>query len=432
MELEKKITEKSSRVGIIGLGYVGLPLAILFQESGFNVTGIDIDESKIKDLKEDKTYIAHISKDTIIKLNDSGFIASTDFSLVQDLDALIICVPTPLNINREPDLSYINSTFDSIENYIHKNQLISVESTTYPGMTDELIAKRIEDLGFTIGSDIFLVYSPEREDPGNKKYTTKTIPKVVGGITPQCLHLGLTLYSQAIDQVIEVSSTKVAEMTKLLENIQRSVNIGMMNEMKIIASEMDIDIHEVIRAASTKPFGFIPYYPGPGIGGHCIPIDPFYLTWKVKEYGLQAKFIELAGEMNRYMPNWVVSVVTDALNQEGKPIRNARILILGIAYKKNIDDMRESPATMIMEILQDKGALVDYSDPYFKKFPKMRNYSFSLESIEINKKSLSLYDVVLLITDHDDFDYEMILNHSEILIDTRGVYEENRENLIKA
>ena len=432
MELEKKITEKSSRVGTIGLGYVGLPLAILFQESGFNVTGIDIDESKIKDLKEDKTYIAHISKDTIIKLNDSGFIASTDFSLVQDLDALIICVPTPLNINREPDLSYINSTFDSIENYIHKNQLISVESTTYPGMTDELIAKRIEDLGFTIGSDIFLVYSPEREDPGNKKYTTKTIPKVVGGITPQCLHLGLTLYSQAIDQVIEVSSTKVAEMTKLLENIQRSVNIGMMNEMKIIASEMDIDIHEVIRAASTKPFGFIPYYPGPGIGGHCIPIDPFYLTWKVKEYGLQAKFIELAGEMNRYMPNWVVSVVTDALNQEGKPIRNARILILGIAYKKNIDDMRESPATMIMEILQDKGALVDYSDPYFKKFPKMRNYSFSLESIEINKKSLSLYDVVLLITDHDDFDYEMILNHSEILIDTRGVYEENRENLIKA
>ena len=432
MELEKKITDKDSRIGIIGLGYVGLPLAILFQESGFDVTGIDIDESKIKDLKEDKSYIAHIGIDTIKKLNNSGFIASTDFSLVKDLDVLIVCVPTPLNVNREPDLSYINATFDTIENYIHKNQIISVESTTYPGMTDELIAKRIEDLGFIIGSDIFLVYSPEREDPGNKEYTTKTIPKVVGGITPQCLKLGLTLYSQAIDEVIEVSSTKVAEMTKLLENIQRSVNIGMMNEMKVIASEMDIDIHEVIKAASTKPFGFIPYYPGPGIGGHCIPIDPFYLTWKIKEYGLQAKFIELAGEMNRYMPNWVVSVVTDALNQKGKPIRNARILILGIAYKKNIDDMRESPATMIMEILQDKGALIDYSDPYFKKFPKMRDYSFSLESVEVNKKSLPHYDVVLLITDHDDFDYKMILNHSEILIDTRGVYEENRENLIKA
>tara|TARA_B100001750_G_scaffold118104_2_gene93690 strand:+ start:4814 stop:6112 length:1299 start_codon:yes stop_codon:yes gene_type:complete len=432
MELEKTIIEKRSRVGIIGLGYVGLPLAILFQETGFHVTGIDIDESKISDLKEDKSYIAHISEETIKKLNNSGFIASTDFSLVQELDVLIVCVPTPLNINSEPDLSYINSTFDSIENFIHKKQIISVESTTYPGMTDELIAKRIEDLGFKIGSDIYLVYSPEREDPGNKEYTTKTIPKVVGGITPACLKLGSTLYSQVIDEVIEVSSTKVAEMTKLLENIQRAVNIAMMNEMKVIASEMGIDIHEVIRAASTKPFGFIPYYPGPGIGGHCIPIDPFYLTWKVKEYGLPTKFIDLAGEMNQYMPNWVVSFVTDALNEKGKPIRNARILILGIAYKKNIDDMRESPAMMIMEILQDKGALIDYSDPYFKKFPKMRNYNFSLESIDINKKSLSFYDVVLLITDHDHFDYEMILNHSEILIDTRGVYEESRKNLIKA
>jgi UDP-N-acetyl-D-glucosamine dehydrogenase len=432
MELENKIIDRNFSVGIIGLGYVGLPLAILFQDSGFHVVGIDIDEEKIDSLKADRSYIAHIGDEIIAKLNTDGFIATTDFSHVQDLDAVIVCVPTPLNINREPDLSYINSTFDSVENYLQKNQIISIESTTYPGMTDELIAKKIENLGFEIGKDIFLVYSPEREDPGNEDYNTKTIPKVVGGISSACLKYGTILYSQAIDEVVQVSSTKVAEMTKLLENIQRSVNIGLMNEMKIIASEMDIDIHEVIRAASTKPFGFIPYHPGPGIGGHCIPIDPFYLSWKVKEYGLTTRFIDVAGEMNQYMPNWVVSIVSDALNERGKPIRNARILILGIAYKKNVDDMRESPATMIMQILKDKGALIEFSDPYFEEFPKLRNYDFNLKSIELTPESISDFDAVVLITDHDDFDYEMIIQNSKLVIDTRGIYQEERQNLIKA
>lgn len=432
MELENKIIDRNFSVGIIGLGYVGLPLAILFQDSGFHVVGIDIDEEKIDSLKADRSYIAHIGDEIIAKLNTDGFIATTDFSHVQDLDAVIVCVPTPLNINKEPDLSYINSTFDSVENYLQKNQIISIESTTYPGMTDELIAKKIENLGFEIGKNIFLVYSPEREDPGNEDYNTKTIPKVVGGISSACLKYGTILYSQAIDEVVQVSSTKVAEMTKLLENIQRSVNIGLMNEMKIIASEMDIDIHEVIRAASTKPFGFIPYHPGPGIGGHCIPIDPFYLSWKVKEYGLTTRFIDVAGEMNQYMPNWVVSIVSDALNERGKPIRNARILILGIAYKKNVDDMRESPATMIMQILKDKGALIEFSDPYFNEFPQIRNYDFNLKNVNLTPESISDFDAVVLITDHDDFDYEMIIQNSKLVIDTRGAYQEERQNLIKA
>ena len=432
MELENKIIDRNFSVGIIGLGYVGLPLAILFQDSGFHVVGIDIDEEKIDSLKADRSYIAHIGDEIIAKLNTDGFIATTDFSHVQDLDAVIVCVPTPLNINREPDLSYINSTFDSVENYLQKNQIISIESTTYPGMTDELIAKKIENLGFEIGKNIFLVYSPEREDPGNEDYNTKTIPKVVGGISSACLKYGTILYSQAIDEVVQVSSTKVAEMTKLLENIQRSVNIGLMNEMKIIASEMDIDIHEVIRAASTKPFGFIPYHPGPGIGGHCIPIDPFYLSWKVKEYGLTTRFIDVAGEMNQYMPNWVVSIVSDALNERGKPIRNARILILGIAYKKNVDDMRESPATMIMQILKDKGALIEFSDPYFNEFPQIRNYDFNLKNVDLTPESISDFDAVVLITDHDDFDYEMIIQNSKLVIDTRGTYQEEWQNLILA
>ncbi|XOJ84599.1 nucleotide sugar dehydrogenase [Methylophilaceae bacterium Uisw_099_01] len=427
-----KLENKNAVIGVIGLGYVGLPLLIRYSEVGYKVIGFDVDEKKVDDINNGKSYIEHIDSKKIQKSIDQGSFAVSDYSKIKKVDAIILCVPTPLSIHNEPDLSFITKTVDSIIPFIKKGQLISLESTTYPGTTEEELLPRIESTGLIVGTDIFLVYSPEREDPGNKNFSTSTIPKVIGGSTKNCLAAGISLYSQVINDIVPVSSTNTAEMTKLLENIHRAVNIGLVNEMKIVADKMGIDIHEVIRAASTKPFGFTPYYPGPGLGGHCIPIDPFYLTWKAKEFNINTQFIELAGEINTNMPKWVLSKVIDALNSKEKPLKNSKILVLGIAYKKNVDDMRESPAVVIMELLKEKGAILDYSDPYIPIFPKIRNHFFSLESIKLTPANIRAYDLLLLTTDHDSFDYELIQKNAKLIVDTRGVYIKEYPNMVKA
>jgi len=404
-----------------------------FVEVGYKVLGIDIDEEKVASLNQGRSYIEHIPAEKIAQaVQTGGFRATADFSQSAQADALIICVPTPLNKYREPNLSFVLNTTDSLVPYLRKGQVVSLESTTYPGTTDEELKPRIESRGLRVGEDIFLVFSPEREDPGNPDFETRTIPKVCGGDTQQCLEVGVSLYSQVIDRVVPVSSTRTAEMTKLLENIHRAVNIGLVNEMKIVADKMGIDIHEVIRAAATKPFGFVPYYPGPGLGGHCIPIDPFYLTWKAREYGLNTRFIELAGEINRGMPEWVISKVTDALNDRGKSIKGCKALVLGIAYKKNVDDMRESPAVELMELLQAKGAVIAYSDPHVPVFPKMRKHHFDLSSVPLTAETIAGFDFLLLATNHDAFDYTLIKKHARLIVDTRGVYLEPSDNVVKA
>jgi UDP-N-acetyl-D-glucosamine dehydrogenase len=431
--LIEKFNNKTAVIGIVGLGYVGLPLMLRFVEMGYKVLGIDIDEAKVSSLNAGRSYIEHIPAEKIAHAVRSGsFSATTVFAASAQADALILCVPTPLNKYREPDLSYVLDTTDSLVPYLRAGQIVSLESTTYPGTTDEELKPRIESRGLRVGKDIFLVFSPEREDPGNPNFETRTIPKICGGHTSQCLEVGVSLYSQVIDKVVPVSSTRTAEMTKLLENIHRAVNIGLVNEMKIVADKMGIDIHEVISAAATKPFGFVPYYPGPGLGGHCIPIDPFYLTWKAREYGLNTRFIELAGEINRGMPQWVVTKIVDALNDRSKPIKGCKALVLGIAYKKNVDDMRESPAVELMELLRNKGAMVSYSDPHVPVFPKMREHHFDLHSVELTEQSISGYDFVLLATNHDAFDYDLIKKCAELIIDTRGVYLVPAENVVKA
>ncbi len=432
LNLIKKINSRNAIVGIVGLGYVGLPLALRFAEVGIKVLGFDIDQNKIDAIHSGKTYIKHIPDAAVEKGRSQGITATTDFSRAGEVDALILCVPTPLNQYREPDLSFVINTTDSLLPYLRPGQLFALESTTYPGTTDEELKPRIEAQGLKVGEDVFLVFSPEREDPGNAHFSTQTIPKVVGGYTPSCLEVGVALYSKVIDQVVPVSSTKAAEMTKLLENIHRAINIGLVNEMKIVADAMGIDIHEVIRAAATKPFGFVPYYPGPGLGGHCIPIDPFYLTWKAREYGLHTRFIELAGEINSDMPKWVVGKLTGALNDREKSIKGSRILVLGISYKKNIDDMRESPSVELMELLQSKGAHINYTDPWVPVFPKMREHHFDLSSVNLNPETIASYDVVLLATNHDVFDYDMILQNARLIVDTRGVYLKPANNVVRA
>jgi len=430
--LLRKLNDKSAVIGIFGLGYVGLPLALRFVEAGYSVVGFDIDVEKINKIKNRESYFKHIGKDKIAASVDNGLSVTIDFSKANEVDALIICVPTPLNKSREPDLSYVISTVELMLPHLRAGQIVSLESTTYPGTTEEELLPRLESVGLKVGEDIFLVYSPEREDPGNQSYETKTIPKICGGHTASCKEAGEALYSIAIDQVVMVSSTKVAELTKLLENIHRAVNIGLVNEMKVVADKMGMDIHEVIAAAATKPFGFTPYYPGPGLGGHCIPIDPFYLTWKAREYGLTTRFIELAGEVNTSMPKWVVAKVTDALNNISLPVKGSKILVLGIAYKKNVDDMRESPSVELMQLLREKGAVIEYSDPYVPTFPNMRKYEFDLRSVDLTKDVVGSYDCVLLATDHDSFDYGMLENTAKLLVDTRGRYKEPRENIIRA
>lgn len=419
-------------VGIIGLGYVGLPLALRFAEAGIRVTGFDIDTTKVNTLNNGKSYIGHIGDEAVRNGKQNGFHATDDLMHIQMVDAVILCLPTPLNSCREPDLSYVLNTVDCITPYLQAGQLVALESTTYPGTTEEELRPRLENSGYTVGKDIYLVFSPEREDPGNTRYEPRRIPKVIGGCTEACLEAGIRLYSQIIDQVIPVSCTRTAEMIKLLENIHRAINIGLVNEMKMVADRMNIDIHEVIRIAATKPFGFTPYYPGPGLGGHCIPIDPFYLTWKAREYGVHTRFIELAGQINSDMPNWVMGKIMDALNNRNKSIRGSRILILGIAYKKNVDDMRESPAVKLMEMLEERGARIAYSDPWVPRFPNMRNHHFSLESTAINPDMLTEYDLILLTTDHDDFDYSLIQQNASLIVDTRGVYQGNYTNVVRA
>lgn len=431
-DLLKRIEKKSALISIIGLGYVGLPLMIRYIEVGYRVLGIDIDSAKVTALNNGQTYIENIPNSVIADAVAKGFEATTDFSRAEAADAIILCVPTPLNKYREPDMSFVLGTTDALLPFLRGGQVISLESTTYPGTTDEELKPRVESTGHKVGDDIFLIYSPEREDPGNAHFNTRTIPKVCGGITPACLEVGLALYGQVIDSVVPVSSTRVAEMTKLLENIYRAVNIGLVNEMKIVCDKMDIDIHEVIRAAATKPFGFVSYFPGPGLGGHCIPIDPFYLTWKAREYGLNTRFIELAGEVNSNMPAWVVGKLVDALNERSKAIKGSRILVLGIAYKKNVDDMRESPSVEMMEILRNKGAIISYSDPHVLKFPKMRKHRFDLESVSLSAEQLAQVDCVLLATDHAKFDYEFIKKHSKLIVDSRGVYLEAAAHIVKA
>lgn len=428
-----KIESKKSIIGIVGLGYVGLPLSLRFAEVGFSVLGFDIDPIKVEKLNRGDSYIQHIGVDRVFKCWEEGKLkATTDFSRASEVDVLILCVPTPLGKHQEPDLSFVTNTLNSLISYLRAGQIISLESTTYPGTTEEELRPLIENKGLNIGQDFFLVYSPEREDPGNRKYSTKTIPKIVGGTTENCLEVGTSLYQSIVDQVISVSSTKVAEMVKILENIYRSVNIGLVNELKIVADSMGIDIWEVIDAAATKPFGFMPFYPGPGLGGHCIPIDPFYLTWKAKEYGINTRFIELAGEINTNMPYWVVSKIMNALNDRNKHLRNSKVLILGVAYKKNIDDVRESPSVELIQKLMEKGALVYYSDPYIPTIPLMRKYNLSLNSIDLNIETISQMDCVVIATDHDAFNYEMIYKSSNLIIDTRGRYRSTDNNIVRA
>jgi UDP-N-acetyl-D-glucosamine dehydrogenase len=421
MDLEQKIKTKKARIGIIGLGYVGLPLAIEFCKAGFQVNGFDVDERKVKSLAAGKSYIKHIDAE---KITSCGALLTptSDFRRLAETDCLLVCVPTPLNRNREPDLSYVLDTTRVISRYLRKGQLIILESTTYPGTTDGEMLPVLEASALKAGQDFFLAYSPEREDPNNKHFSTRTIPKVVGGYSPRCLDLACSLYGHIIEKVVPVSSTQAAEMTKLLENIFRSVNIAMINELKILCLRMGIDIHEVIRAAATKPFGFMPFFPGPGLGGHCIPIDPFYLTFKAREYDISTRFIELAGEINTSMPYFVVQRVMEALNGQGKALKNAKIMILGVAYKKNVDDDREAPSYKLMELLAERGAEVSYNDPHIPALRPTRKYDFGLTSMPLNAENLSSTDCVLVSTDHDVYDYEFILQYANLIVDTRDVF----------
>ena len=440
--LKNNIQQKNATIGIIGLGYVGLPLAIRFSEEGFKVVGFDIDKEKVDLLNSGKSYIKHIKEGAISAMSNNGFVATADFSEIANVDAIIICVPTPLGVHNEPDLSYIHGTLENIKPHLKENQLLILESTTYPGTTEEILVPFIESIPdssgithhaslFTIGENFFIGYSPEREDPGNKNFTTKTIPKVVSGHTENCLEITMALYDQIVDQTVPVSSPKVAEMTKIMENIHRAVNIGLVNELKMVADKMDIDIYEVINAAATKPFGFTPYYPGPGLGGHCIPIDPFYLTWKAKEVGMNTRFIELAGEINTKMPHYVVQKVGDALNGVGKSIKGSKILVLGLAYKKNVDDLRESPSLELIDELIERGGDIGFIDPFFRIIPRTRKHNIELRGGKLNPQTLSNSDLVLLATDHDDFDYQMIMDHSSLIVDTRGRLKSSK-NVIKA
>ncbi len=430
-QLLRKIKNNSAIIGVVGLGYVGLPLSLRFSEAGFKVVGFDISNDVVSTLAKGFSHIKHIDKSDVRSANNKGFIQTSDFSQVSNVDVIIICVPTPLNQYREPDLSFVSNTINNVLPYLKNGHLISLESTTYPGTTEEVLLPKIEEEGFKVGKDIFLVYSPEREDPGNINFNTKSIPKIIGGFSRNCLEVGEAIYSKAVDRVIPVSSLKAAEMTKLLENIHRAVNIGLVNEMKIVADKMGIDIYEVIDAAATKPFGFTPYYPGPGLGGHCIPIDPFYLTWKAREYNVHTRFIELAGEVNSSMPQWELNKIIEALNSAGKSLKGSKILVLGISYKKNIDDVRESPSIEIMDLLKSYGAKVSYSDPFLPKFPEMRRFKFNQKSVQLNVSNLKSYDLVFLATDHDDFDYELIKKHSKLIVDSRGRFRKNRKNIVK-
>ncbi|MEE2987412.1 MAG: nucleotide sugar dehydrogenase [Nitrospinota bacterium] len=417
-----KIREKKARVGIIGLGYVGLPLVMEFARNGFPVTGLDIDANKVEKIKKGESYIRHISTEKIGALaKNSDFEVTTDFSTVSDLDVILICVPTPLGQNREPDMSYIISTARQIAPHIKKDQLIVLESTTYPGTTQEVLIPELESgSGLNANSDFFVAYSPEREDPNNKEYTTATIPKVIGADHPTGRELSEALYSSIIKTIVPVSETRVAEATKLMENVFRAINIALVNELKMVFDKMGIDIWEVIQASSTKPFGYMPFYPGPGLGGHCIPIDPFYLTWKAKKHGISSRFIELAGEVNISMPDYVIEKIKSALENAGKNLNESRILILGLAYKKNIDDDRESVSFKIMDTLTRSGAKVEYNDPYIPVVGPKREYPQFVGKKSVSLQELERYDLSVILTDHSNYNYEAIVEQSRLVVDTRN------------
>jgi len=414
--LEEKIRSRRARVGIVGLGYVGLPLAVEFAKAGFPVTGIDVNTQKVERVNAGDSYVGDISSDALSALVKTGMLrATTDFGVVGELDTVNICVPTPLRKTKDPDMSYIVSSCQEIANNFHAGMLIILESTTYPGTTAELLLPVFEKSGLRVGEDFFLCFSPERVDPGNAKYQTRNIPKVVGGITAACTQMGSLFYAQALSTVVPVSSTQVAEMVKLLENTFRMINIGLVNEMALMCDRIGVNVWEVIEAAATKPFGFMPFYPGPGLGGHCIPIDPFYLSWKTKQAGIEARFIELAGYINGQMPHFVVDKVQNALNDAGKPVKGTHIHILGIAYKKDIDDMRESPALDVMLLLQRRGARLSYSDPYV---PRLQ-----LDGIDLHAQPESVAgeaDCAVIITDHSAFDYRRIAASARLIVDTRN------------
>ena len=434
------------RVGIIGCGYVGLPLALRFAEAGHKVTGFDTDPAKVSMLNAGKSYIEHIQQNKIQQfVNSRHFSATTDFSKLKETDAIIICVPTPLDERREPDLSYVEQTAISIQPHLQKGHLVVLESTTYPGTTEELVLPILEKSGLrcpiaagieseNIPTDFFLAFSPEREDPGNKQYGLAQIPKVVGGINPPSSRAALAIYAQVVAKVVPVSSTRAAEMAKLLENIFRCVNIALVNELKLLASRMNIDIWEVIDAAATKPFGFMPFYPGPGLGGHCIPVDPFYLSWKAREYDFAARFIELAGEINTAMPYHVVDAIASSLNSHKKSLNGSKLLILGVAYKKDVDDLRESPSLKIMQLLQQRGASIDYNDPYFPQLHKMRHYNFeNMKSVPLAADTLGRYDAAIIATDHSSYDYNAIVDGSKVVVDTRNATRRvtrNRDRIV--
>ncbi len=416
--MKKLIESRNASAAVIGLGYVGLPLAMEMLAAGFNVIGIDLDRNKIAALEEGKSYIRDVDDQVISNaISSSRFFPTSDFGILAKADTVSICVPTPLSKSRDPDISFILAATEEIHKYLHKNQLIVLESTTYPGTTEELILPELEGSGLKVGSDFYLAFSPERIDPGNKAFTTRNTPKIVGGITPECTQIAHLFYSQFIEKVVPVTSTKCAEMVKLLENTFRSVNIGMVNEMAQMCDLLGVDVYEVIDAAATKPFGFIPFYPGPGLGGHCIPIDPHYLAWKLKALNFQARFIELASEINGMMPTVVTSLVGDGLNRSAKSIRNSKILVLGVAYKKDVSDCRESPALDVMRILSEKGADLTYNDPYV---PMLRLGKNTLESIELSSEAIGKQDCVIILTDHSEYDFKQITATARLLVDTRN------------
>jgi UDP-N-acetyl-D-glucosamine dehydrogenase len=424
IDLLERIETKTAHVAVVGLGYVGLPLAETFAWAGYAVLGFDIDRRKVEQLKSGKSYIGHISSERVAELMGSGrFDATADPRRFAEADVVIICVPTPLNENREPDLSYITDTGRMLRPHLQAGQLVVLESTTYPGTTEDLLQPILEESGLVAGEDFFLAYSPEREDPGNRDYATRNIPKVVGGVDFSSRELAMALYEPVVDGVVPVSSTRVAEACKILENTYRAVNIALVNELKGVFHAMNIDIWEVIEAAKTKPFGFEAFYPGPGLGGHCIPIDPFYLTWAARKHDVNTRFIELAGEVNTAMPASVLDRIGEALNERGKPFKGSRVCLLGIAYKKDVDDPRESPAFPILELLEQRGAVISYNDPHIPNLPRMRQHSLCLESLELTEEFLAEQDCVVIVTDHSAYDFEWIARHARLIVDTRNATE---------
>ena len=450
---QSKVEAQTAQVGVIGLGYVGLPLALLFARTGYVVSGFDVDPNKVAMLQRGESYIRHISETTIAEhVQKKNFKATTDFSQLRQMEAILICVPTPLDRHREPDLSFVRDTAEAIMPHLRRGQLVVLESTTYPGTTEEVVLPILEKSGLhcpvnpyvtdgrTVtggdgpGIDFLLAFSPEREDPGNKQFQTHQIPKIIAGVNASSARATQALYSRAFEQTHLVSSARVAEMTKILENTYRCVNIALVNELKLLCLRMGIDIWEVIEAAKTKPFGFTAFYPGPGLGGHCIPIDPFYLTWKAREYEFQTRFIELAGEINSSMPGHVLASLARALNQRKQCLQGAKVRVLGIAYKKDIDDPRESPSLKIIELLQASGARVDYHDPYFPRLPKMRKYDLGLHSVKPTPEALAKYDAVVIATDHSTYDYPAIVRHARLVLDTRNAtydVREHREKIVR-